>query len=798
MNEYKWIGKPIKIKDDYYPVTGKATYLDDIELPNTAYVAFLRSPYGHAKIKKIDYSKALQRKGVIYVLTGKELPNYLSPYPQIPKPPAGNLVDYPMAVEKVRYYGEPVVAVVAEDKYTAEDALEDIDIEYEVLKPVLDVEEAVKNEILVHEEIGTNIIWIGEWNYGDVEKALKEADLVIEDKFIFHRYTSAPLETAGAMAVYDGINDVYTIYSNNIMPMFTLPLICTALRVPPSKVRMITPPNIGGSFGTKIINYTYMTVLALLARLLKRPIKYVETRTENITNGGHSNGRTFYVKVGVKKDGEITGISVTAYDDIGAYPRYEPAGAVVWSQVLHGMYRVKNIKITFYSVLTNKPPTSPVRGYSRIQHNFMWERLMDRIAKKLGLDPVEVRLKNYIRPEEMPYEGPSGVIYDGGNYIEALKLLLKYLEYDKWRELQKEYRKQGRYIGIGISGVIDSGANNFAQVKMINKDFPVSGNSEAALIMVDPGGDIIVRVGTTDSGQSHDTTFSQVVAEILGVNPEDIKIIRGFDSWSNVWAIHSGSYASRNAVMATGALIGAARRLKEKILKIASFLLKEDESNLDINNGVIVSKVTGRSISLRDLATIAWTDVNLLPGDIEPGLVSFYIYRPDFRRNLPDENKRINNTLTYSYELHGVVIEVDKDTGMVKILKQVVIGDPGIMINPLVVEGQEIGAAMHGNEAALNFRVYYDENGAILNPNFLNYTPMTIDRMSNLELYHYITPSTSSPVGARGVGEGGGGPIAAIINAVEDALEPLGVKLIMSNVVSEELWKEVNKNDIKG
>ncbi|MEM1599948.1 MAG: xanthine dehydrogenase family protein molybdopterin-binding subunit [Sulfolobaceae archaeon] len=439
VSEYRWIGKPVKINEDLGPIRGRGIYLDDIELPNTAYMAYLRSPLAHARIKKIDVSKAKSLKGVIAVYTGEDISKLLNPFPQIS--PNSKIIDYPLAVKKVRYFGEPVAVVVAEDKYVAEDATHLIDVEYEPLPAVIDPKKALeKNAPLVHEENGSNIVWHGIWNLGDIEEAFKQADEIIEEELHFERYIPAPLETNIVIGNYDDINDIYVIYTNNVMPMFTIPLITAALNISPDKIRMIVPPNVGGSFGGKIINYTHMTLAALLSRLVKRPVKYVETRTENISSGTHTNERIFNVKVAVKRDGTILGIKIKAIDNCGAYPRYEPAGAVIWSQVTHGMYRVRNIYVEFYQVMTNKGPTGPVRGYSRIQHNFMWERIIDIIARKLGLDPVDVRLKNYIRPEEMPYEGPSGVIYDGGDYINGIKLLLKELEYEKWRELQKEYR----------------------------------------------------------------------------------------------------------------------------------------------------------------------------------------------------------------------------------------------------------------------------------------------------------------------------------------------------------------------
>ncbi|WP_338067371.1 xanthine dehydrogenase family protein molybdopterin-binding subunit [Sulfodiicoccus acidiphilus] len=536
------------------------------------------------------------------------------------------------------------------------------------------------------------------------------------------------------------------------------------------------------------MNYTHMTLLAFIAKKLKATVKYVETRSENIASGTHNNERVFYVKVAANKEGVVKAIDVKAIDNCGAYPRYEPAGAVIWSQVTPGIYGVKNVRVRFVQVTTNKGPTGPVRGYSRLQHNFMWERVMDMLARRLGLDPAEVRLRNFIRKEEMPYKGPSYAIYDGGDYVGAFRKLLDALDYAKWRKEQEEARKTGRYIGIGFSSVIDSGANNFGQVKIINRDFPVSGNSEAAMVMVDQVGNIVARIGATDTGQSHATTMAQIVAEVFDVDPSEVQVEMGFDTLSGVWAQHSGAYASRSAVLAGSAIYMAAVRLRDKMIKIASHLLNESPSNLEVRGKRIVSKSSGKEVSFDRIATVAWSDVMFLPEGMEPGLVSHYVYRPDFIYNLPDEKNRINNTLTYSYTMHGTVVEVDPETMTVKILKHVVVSDPGVMINPLVVEGQELGATMHGISAALYEDLVYDAEGVLLSSTFYDYMPIGAKEMPTVELLHSVTRSTSSMLGVRGIGEGGGGPIGSIVNAVEDALTPLGLRLRRSHINSAELY----------
>jgi CO/xanthine dehydrogenase Mo-binding subunit len=795
--EYKYIGRKTKVREDVSLIQGKGHYLDDIEIPGTLYMAYATSTYGHAKIKSLDKSKCLKLPGVVAVFTGLDIKDKMSPFMQIAKPPSGDLKDYPLAVDKVRFFGEPVAAVIALDPYVAEDGAELIEVDYEPLPVVLDGEKALEESApKIHENIGSNVVWKGIWDLGSTEEAFEKADLIVEDTVYTHRYASVPLETSSVIASYDEGDDIFTVYSVNQMPMFSLPLICGALRIPPSKFRMIVPPNVGGAFGGKIINYTHITLASYISKVLKKPVKYVETRTENIMFGTHNNERIYHVSLAVKKDGKVIGAKMNAVDNCGAYPRYEPAGAVIWAQVVPGIYDVKDVYVEFTQVVSNKGPTGPVRGYSRVQHNFMWERMMNKVAEKLGLDPSEVRIKNFIQPKDMPYVGPSNTIYDGGNYPAAFEHLLEALEYNKWREKQLEYRKKGKFIGLGLSAVIDSGANNFSQIKIINRDFPASGNSDMGFVSVDQFGDIVARTGTTDQGQSHATTFSQIVGEVFDTNPEEIKFQTGFDSTSNVWAAHSGAYASRSAVIAGTALYKAAQNVKAKVLKIAASIMGENPEDLDVKNKEVISKVTGKKIPFGQIASVAWSDIGLLPDDIEPGLMSYAMYKPDFTFNMPDERNRINNTLTYSYTMHGTLVEVDPETFQIKILKHVVVSDPGVVINPQVVEGQEMGATMHGMSAALMENIVYDEDGILLSSNFWDYNVMGSKQMPEIKLLENITRSTSSLLGVRGIGEGGGGPVGSIVNAVEDALKPLGIKLYKSNLSSNEIFS-LGKNEVK-
>ena len=412
--------------------------------------------------------------------------------------------------------------------------------------------------------------------------------------------------------------------------------------------------DIGGGFGVKIISYPYIALICLLSMKAKRPVKWTEDRREHMF-ANHGNERTFDVEVPVKNDGTILGFKVSAFDDCGAYTRYEPAGATIWAQVSPGVYHFPNLKVDFYQVMTNKAPVGPNRGYSRMQHLWMIERTVDIVAKQLGLDPADVRLKNYVRADEMPYVTPSGGIYDGGDYGESLQKAMKLIDYEGLREEQARARKSGKLIGIGIATAVDSGTNNFGQVKIITNDNPFSGNSEAARVSIDGLGQFQVGLGTVPQGQGHETFAAQIVADEFGITPDQITVLSGFDSAINPYSHQSGSYASRSAVMGTGALLGASKKLKEKVATIAAHLMKTRVENIEFSNGNAVDKESGQKIPFWQIGNVAWVNNLLLPEGMEPGLVALNYWKPNF--TLPDEKWRLNQTLTYSYQTHIVAIE---------------------------------------------------------------------------------------------------------------------------------------------
>ena len=568
-------------------------------------------------------------------------------------------------------------------------------------------------------------------------------------------------------------------------------LIGLSFNFPTEKIRIITP-DIGGGFGSKILSYTYMMLISILALKAGRPVKWMEDRRENLASGTHCNEVTFYVEAAVKKDGTILGIKAKTLHDVGAYLRYEPVGALLWIQVSSGSYRFKNLRMDVNAVVTNKGPVAPIRGYGRVQHLWMLERTVDQVARQLGLDPIEVKLKNYIRPEEMPYVTPSGATYDSGDYPTALKKALQMINYEEWKKKQAELWKQGRYIGIGAAVFQDSGTNNFAQVRLIYKNNPFSGQSRMAEMWMDEFGKIIVAVGSNPHGQCHETVVSQVVADVFGVTPDDVFVVPGFDSWVHGWTGHSGSYASQFAVSGIGAVLGAAKKLREKIATIAAHLLNAKPEELEFKDGKVYVKGTDRAVAFWQIANLAYRNVLELPEGVEPGLRVIYSWKAPFK--LPDlEKKTVNATLTYSYQAHACVVEVDAETGKVKILDYAVVDDCGVTINPAIVEGQVHGSTMNGIAAALYEEYVYSKDGQLLSSTFMDYLFPTTLEIPHIKVDHMVSPSPFTELGTKGVGEGSLVPLGAITSAIEDALSPLGIVITDSHNPPERIFRLIKE-----
>ncbi len=795
----KWVGKPIQRREETRLVQGKGTFVDDYKLEGMLYVKFVRSPYAHAQIVRVDVSQAMAVPGVVCTLTGEEVAGLVKPFPEIGPDAGQRIVDYPMAVEKVRYQGEPVAAIVAESQMAAADGVELVEVEYEPLPPVMDAETAIKDESILHESAGTNRNWHGEFEYGHVDKAFaKAAHIVHIDRLHFHRFSSTPLENNAVIGEWNPKEERIHFRSNNSFPAFAAQFLSPALGVRIDQMQMQSL-DIGGGFGIKITNYPYMAICALASRKTGgRPVKWTETRTEHMLASAHGNERTFLdTRVALDENGVITAIDSRHLDDCGAYPRYEPLGCIIWAQVLPGAYRIRNMRIDFSQAVTNKCPVGPNRGYSRMQHLWFLERVIDICSHTLGIPGDTMRMRNYIRPDEFPYTTPNGCVYDSGNYPQMLKIAKNLIGWDEWKRKQQKAREEGRMLGIGIGTTLDSGTNNFGQARIVNPYAPYSGQSKAANVKLDIYGEVVVSLGSVPQGQGHETTASQVVAEVLGIPPEMVNVRPGFDSEQNVYTGHTGTYASQFAVTGLSAIHGAAEKLKAELSRLAAFALKAKEKHLEFGVGEqgpeVRVKGTKKAINYWGLANLVNVNNAELPQSFENVTLNCrYVYKAPFK--VPDVKRKYGNlTLTYAAQLHMAVIEVDRETFQPKILAYAAVDDCGRTINPLIVEGQVHGATAHGIGAALMEDCRYDKDGDMLASTFSDYTPITAMNMPDLLYGHLETPSPFSYNGAKGMGEGGAAPVHTVCAALQDALYARGVVIDNSHNTGDSIFQAVER-----
>ncbi len=801
-----WVGRPLTRKEEPRLVRGQGKFIDDFKLPGMVYIKLVRSPYGHARVAKVNVDAAEAHPGVLCTLTGAEVAKLVQPFIEIGPEPGGKIVDYPMASDVARYQGEPVAAVVAESRYAAEDAAELVEVDYEPLPPVMDAEEALRDRTVLHAASGTNKVWEGVFEYGGVEKAFKQAAHVIHiDRLHCHRFSSTPLEGNAIISQWDLSDQRIRFWCNNSFPTFAIQFLSPALGVRIDQIRVETH-DIGGSFGIKITNYPYMAIGALASRKCGgRPVKWTETRSEHLTASAHGNERTFRdTRVALDKNGVITALTSRHIDDCGAYPRYEPLGCVIWSQVFPGCYRFRNARIDFTQAVTNKCPVGPNRGYSRMQHLWFLERVIDICAHELRIPADEMRLRNYIGPEQFPYTTPNGCIYDSGNYPKMLQMAKELVDWDRWKRVQAEERKKkdGRSIGIGIGTTLDSGTNNFGQSQIINPNAPYSGQSQAASAKLDIYGEIVVAVGSVPQGQGHETTAAQVVADVLGVHPDLVSVRVGFDTERNVHTGHSGTYASQFAVSGLSAVHGAAQKLKDEILRLAAFVLKAPKGRLEMGVGAqgpeVRVKGTDRSVNYWRLANLANVNTAVLPKSLlDVTLNCRYTWRAPFK--VPDLKRKYGNlTLTYASQLHIAVMEIERDTCRPRILAYAAVDDCGRAINPTIVQGQVHGATAHGIGAALMETCAYSPDGNLLTSTFSSYMPITSLNMPTLRCGHLETPSPHSYNGAKGMGEGGAAPLHTISAALQDALYASGVIISDSHNTPDSIFAALARAKEKG
>ncbi len=785
-----WVGKPIPRKEDLRFIRGGASYVDDLEI-DCYHAAILRSSHAHARIKSIDASRARALKGVFAILTGQEVAQQTKPISAraITRP----ATQYVMAVDKVRYIGEPVVAVVAEDPYAAADALDLIDVEYEALQPVVKIEDALEpGAPLVFEEAGTNVLMHDKMEHGDIDAAYQEADLLIKEQFKVHRYSSTPLEPWAIIASYERADESFVVWANDQQHGRSITNVCNTLGIAADKFRLIVP-DIGGGFGIKLAIWPHIVMLALLAKKVDKPVKWIQTRREHLIAGTHAPDANVEIELALKKDGRILALSIKDIENDGSFVHTAGIYGLIKFATMVGCYGIKATRAELLSVVTNKAPTVQNRGVGKPTMIFVLERIADIAARRLGLDPSEIRFRNFVRPDQMPYTTPSGEIYESGDYPECLRKALKLVHYEELKKQRDEGRKTGKHTGIGISCGVEPGTSNLGYYYTARGTPDYTGNAEGAIVGVNYDGHVNVILGSVDSGQGHATTTAQVVADMLGITFDKVSMATSMDSLTSPFLGHSGVYSNKFNDVDLGAVIMATKKVRDKMLKIASHMLGVSESELKLQDGKIcTAKNEERAVSFREIASLAYKRILMLPEGMEPGLKEIAYYKNPIAK-LPNR-KDFNIQLTHANSVHVVVVEIDVETGAVNFLRYVIVHDCGRQINPGIVEGMVIGSTVHGIGASLLEEFVYNADGQPLSTTFMDYMKPTAATVPKFEVAHMESPCPYTLLGTKAVGEGGSLPsLAAIANAVEDALSPFGVKVSSLPITPEKVLRAVRE-----
>ena len=762
----KMVGARVRRVEDPRVLLGTSQYVDDLDLPNSVALAFVRSPYAHARILSIDVNTAQDRSDVQLVVTGADIAEAIKPLRVVYDPnkaPTHKSCDWPvLAQDKVRFVGEAVAVVVATDRYAAEDAASVIDVEYEPLDPVCDVEQALAADApLVHEEWGDNVMQTLRVEIGEVAKAFHVADCVVSERLTTGRHMALPMETRGCVASFERATDMLTVWSSTQVPHMLRSHLALVLDFPEHHIRVIAP-DVGGGFGQKGHLFPEEAVAAYLARRLGRSVKWIEDRRENLSASLHAKQQTVQAELALHQDGTILGIRGRFVSDVGAYSEYPWGSAFEAGHAassLPGPYKTPAFAFEAVSVATNKTTIGVYRGVGLPIGVLTMERLLDLAAHKLGLDPAEIRLRNMIRKEEHPYTTIIGAEVESGSHRESLQKALDMLGYQACRAEQQQARAQGRYLGIGIGCYVEGTAPSSAAFASMGLDL---GGYESATVRMDVAGTVTVLVGTHSHGQSHETTLAQVAADELGLPLADIRIIEGD---TNAVPYGMGTWGSRSAVTGGGAISKASEKLRSKMLRIASRMTEVPDEDLELAAGMIRRKADATPLlPIKELAYRVLVQAGSLPPDEEPGLDATAHYEPP--------------PSTHANATHIALVEVDRDTGKVAILRYIVVEDCGTIINPTVVDGQIQGGVAQGIGTALYEHAIYDENGQFLTGTLMDYIIPTAVDVPQVEIGHIESPSPYTPHGIKGMGEGGAiAPPAAIANAVADALAPFDVRV---------------------
>ena len=770
----------IRRREDPRLISGRATYTDDITLPGTVYAAILRSPHAHARIRRVNTSRAARAKGVVAVYTGADLEGAIGPIPcawMIPNSDIKGVAHPAIARDVVRYVGDAVAVVVAESRHQAQDALELIEVDYEPLTPVIDPQQALQEGApQLHGDAPNNqaFHWVAAG--GDVEEAFRSPEVVVRERIVQQRLIPNAMEPRAALAQWVGVTGELTLWSTTQNPHIVRLLLSSVAGLPEHKIRVIAP-EVGGGFGSKIAFYADEAITVFCAMKLGRPVKWTETRSENYQATTHGRDHIEEVEMAATTDGKITGIRGRVYAGMGAYLSTAAPGIPT---ILHGLmysgpYTIPAISCEVFGSFTNTTPVDAYRGAGRPEATFLLERLVDKLAAAVSVDPVEVRRRNLIPKFEDGYDVAIGLNYDSGDYRGTLDIALREAGYYQVRQQQTQLRQEGRYLGIGVTTYVEmcglgpsqvAGAVGFG-----------GGLWESAIVRFHPSGKVNVMIGTSPHGQGEETTFAQVISDELGVPVDDIEVLHGdTDNTPMGW----GTYGSRTTAVSGAAVALSARKIKDKARELAAHLLEASADDIEYSDGrFFVRGSPDRAQSIQDIALMANVAWNM-PQGMEPGLEATTFYDPP--------------NFTYPFGAHVALVEVDVNRGTIDLKRYIAVDDCGLQINPMIVEGQVHGGVVQGVGQALWEGAVYDENGQLLTGSMLDYALPRADVLPDLEVHSTSTPSPHHPLGVKGVGETGAiASTVTVYNAVIDALKPLGVQSIEMPLTPERVWRAIHQ-----
>jgi carbon-monoxide dehydrogenase large subunit len=772
-------GSGIRRREDPRLVTGQAKYTDDFVLPGMVHMAVVRSPYAHARVTKIDATRARAMPGVLGVFTGQDMKDagfgpipcaWVVPNSETKTPPYP-----PIAIDTVRYAGNAVAIVVAEDRYAARDAADVVLVDYAPLPVVVDAWKAAQpGAPQLHAEAPGNQCFHWKVSGGDVEKAFREAEVVVKDRILNQRLIPNAMEPRAALAQWNSAAGEVTLWVTSQNPHIARFLLSLDTGTPEHKIRVIAP-EVGGGFGSKIPHYPEDSMAIFAAKKLNRPVKWTETRSENYRATIHGRDHVQEVELAAKRDGTILGLRARVWANLGAYLSTASTGipTILHGLMLSGAYRIPSIHEDVYGMFSNTTPVDAYRGAGRPEATFIVERLVDLLAREIGKDPAEVRRANLIPPFTDGYTVATGLTYDSGNYEAALDKALQMADYAGLRRRQAEARAQGECLGIGLctySEICGLGPSQVAGAVGFG-----GGLWESAIVRFHPSGKVHLMVGVSPHGQGEETTFAQILADQLGVGVDDVMVIHGDTSQTPMgW----GTYGSRTTAVGSGALMGAIHKIKEKAKVVTAHLLEAAVEDIDYADGKFFVKGSpGKFKTIQDvalMANVAWN----YPKGLEPGLEASAFFDPP--------------NFVYPFGAHVAVVGVDVETGEVRLLRYVAVDDCGKVINPVIVEGQIHGGIVQGVGQALWEGAVYDDAGQLLSGSMMDYALPRADAFPRFELGMTETPTSVNPLGVKGIGETGTiASTPAVYNAVLDALAPLGVKRVDMPLTPERVWRAI-------